>query len=1041
MDRTHQEEGSVFALPTPTDTPYRTPPRSRSPQSRRHGTASPDISSSPVPLPPTSNTSPKRSQEAMNSATDENISPLDPRRFTPSLHASLVSEILSLRRDVESKTKDIEYLETNLHTVRDENDSLHQTVASSSKETRSLKRQMQLLEGGTESALNELSKERDEALNDTADLRKRLELSQKKTRSQEEAVERIQMLWERERSSWESEKRGLETKVHIVEGRLKVVLSEMANSQTVNGQTVYQDVNQNESPKKMHLRKGSAASIRSMGLAGRRRDSEVSSGTQDCESHGYRLSMMAATNGHSTSLADELAFDEEEEDQIKKNAGEDQISADELPEERPLSFQARSMDQKARKILGIPQEDQFPIAPEDGQPRQSVDSTTWKNIISKLQALYKVQYVDAAVQYSPPASPRQCSSRTSLNTTEDGNEIISFSDALTHPQNDAVSNPMDTSEGPFTPFRPSGPMISTSCQTSAQLPSPPWTPLSPEHVTTKDLSVSPLSEPQMISTATQTNTVNITEISDENKTDASGFQSLPIPVIAIHPPASRPTTPTSSVVLPPQTKNASCQVNILSGAGYTSCSMQTEEIRVDARIAQLPQKVLPLWKQSQPSDTALFRKSPALQPASPLPNSSRRRLQQPGSIKPAASRRRILESTPETVISLPTPEVEEPVISTQDEGVAGTSEPKVSVGAAENQGNTHIAEPEANRFDEDDIFSRPTAKFTLRAGKLVSKDEPETDYQDIFDKIDAEANEGEPAATDNNNSNLTEIPGVMSRRGTRASSDATRPLERKPRTSRASSTKQFDIRKVALISSGTAAHQSSRDRSPSAPVNPPPFVIPTRHSSRKPPISLSEGAQSPTPAGRSPRKRDAKGRRPSIRKVKSTTNVPRPSAPGNLRRSPSPQSPRSGFDAPGEPGLPLPPLPYDNTAPAAGLDFATSSRPRDPVRRESSSRRASASTMLQQTSVVDAIAQTMVGEWMFKYIRRRKSFGVPDAKSQDWDHMRNGDELSASITNSGVRHKRWVWLAPYERAVMWSSKQPTSGSALMGKSGRKRTYH
>jgi hypothetical protein len=37
----------------------------------------------------------------------------------------------------------------------------------------------------------------------------------------------------------------------------------------------------------------------------------------------------------------------------------------------------------------------------------------------------------------------------------------------------------------------------------------------------------------------------------------------------------------------------------------------------------------------------------------------------------------------------------------------------------------------------------------------------------------------------------------------------------------------------------------------------------------------------------------------------------------------------------------------------------------------------------------------------------------------------------------GVRHKRWVWLAPYERAVMWSSKQPTSGSALMGKSGRK----
>jgi hypothetical protein len=83
--------------------------------------------------------------------------------------------------------------------------------------------------------------------------------------------------------------------------------------------------------------------------------------------------------------------------------------------------------------------------------------------------------------------------------------------------------------------------------------------------------------------------------------------------------------------------------------------------------------------------------------------------------------------------------------------------------------------------------------------------------------------------------------------------------------------------------------------------------------------------------------------------------------------------------------------------------------------------------------VVDAIAQTMVGEWMWKYIRRRRSFG---GDKDNWEG-RNAEEVSASITNSGVRHKRWVWLAPYERAVMWSSKQPTSGPALLGKSGRK----
>jgi hypothetical protein len=82
----------------------------------------------------------------------------------------------------------------------------------------------------------------------------------------------------------------------------------------------------------------------------------------------------------------------------------------------------------------------------------------------------------------------------------------------------------------------------------------------------------------------------------------------------------------------------------------------------------------------------------------------------------------------------------------------------------------------------------------------------------------------------------------------------------------------------------------------------------------------------------------------------------------------------------------------------------------------------------QATSVVDAIAQTMVGEWMFKYVRRRKSFGVPEPSGADGE---NGN---------GARHKRWVWLAPYERAVMWSSKQPTSGSALLGKSGRKRKF-
>ncbi|KAI5288097.1 hypothetical protein KEM54_005469, partial [Ascosphaera aggregata] len=85
-------------------------------------------------------------------------------------------------------------------------------------------------------------------------------------------------------------------------------------------------------------------------------------------------------------------------------------------------------------------------------------------------------------------------------------------------------------------------------------------------------------------------------------------------------------------------------------------------------------------------------------------------------------------------------------------------------------------------------------------------------------------------------------------------------------------------------------------------------------------------------------------------------------------------------------------------------------------------------TNCHRTSVVDAIAQTMVGEWMWKYVRRRRSFTVSENRD---NACRFGEE------GGGSRHKRWVWLAPYDRAVMWSSKQPSSGSALLGKSGRK----
>lgn len=85
--------------------------------------------------------------------------------------------------------------------------------------------------------------------------------------------------------------------------------------------------------------------------------------------------------------------------------------------------------------------------------------------------------------------------------------------------------------------------------------------------------------------------------------------------------------------------------------------------------------------------------------------------------------------------------------------------------------------------------------------------------------------------------------------------------------------------------------------------------------------------------------------------------------------------------------------------------------------------------MSEETNLVDAIAGTMVGEWMWKYIRKRKSFGV----QEDFPIAEDG-----TVNISGSRHKRWVWLSPYERTIMWDSKQPATNNALLGKKGRKR---
>lgn len=131
------------------------------------------------------------------------------------------------------------------------------------------------------------------------------------------------------------------------------------------------------------------------------------------------------------------------------------------------------------------------------------------------------------------------------------------------------------------------------------------------------------------------------------------------------------------------------------------------------------------------------------------------------------------------------------------------------------------------------------------------------------------------------------------------------------------------------------------------------------------------------------------------------------------------------FDSPAPTNFPIPELPTPlQRGPASDYQWS--------MKRPGTS--ASSLPPNDEHGLIDAIAGTMVGEWMWKYIRKRK-LGVGES-AEEFTQM--GENGVIDISGIGTRHKRWVWLSPYERTIMWDSKQPMTGSALLGKKGRKR---
>lgn len=1061
------------ALPTPTDTPYRTPSRSVS----RRCSPSPGPSSSPSTFLPNTDSYFRGQGEPKDVANDENISILDPRRFTPSLHASLVSEILYRRRDLESKTGLIENLESTLYAARNENNTLNETLTSNVNEIRSLKHQLQLLESGSLSAAEELAEERDEALASLADTRQRLEASKKKVRGLEEEAERTHALWDGDQRNWEGERRNLERKVHVAEARLKTVLAEIAAAQA-NDQSQGAESDGEEMTE--DLRSGSAL--------GRRAMSNISNGT--------RFSMLSGPNGYGggkmygLSLADELALDEEEgEDSQDSDLDGGRISPDALPEERSERRASSIMtreDQKARKVLGLPIEPTQESAATIVSEPSTTEKPPFPDSDEKTTVTDELQYIDTGVQFSPPASPEPDAVSNDRHEERIPSAIEQGANQCRKRTSISPVTPVDQS-GITSSTQMSACMVSSAAQTIGDLPSPPSTPRDSLSTISQGHDSCPVAV-EMSSSSTQTEETNAS--SELRVSNASTPLSPPVPTITIHPPLSAPSSPRNSVVLPPHTKSTACQASIASSVKLRSISVQTEEIRIDNRAIKLPAKLLPSAISSQPptpqpSDLeedpeSLILNSPKsatdagpnsqnhppVRPPPPQPRQSssdsegaysRKNDRGPLSwTEPSAIWRPVRSSSSKLEGAGPN-QSEEAYPGKNDNGPLDPARPEkirrpfrtsslfagFDTGSDEDAG--HCGETE---MSDDDFRNAAPIRKTLskvhNAWKLV----PQSPRPLFGDNEIREVDEEEGAKHGHKHTGRDNAHVPIAGRGL----SAERQLNAKSTdlvSKWSHNTKQPDMRKTALISNGTAAH-SQRSRSPSLPtsnsttttVAAPPFPVPTRSSSRRPPLSASDGAQSPTPysGGMNPGNQHREPSRPPtkkyiIRKVRSAAAIAHnENHERNNSQSTPPMSASSAApDSPQHPPMPMNAMNSTRYGHVAQL-YKHDQRPSTGTTDAGNN---TVDSSVQQTSVVDAIAQTMVGEWMWKYVRRRKSFGVAESPQADWEVGKSATDGSTNTTGTGIRHKRWVWVAPYERAVMWSSKQPTSGSALLGKSGRK----
>lgn len=1046
-------------LPSPADTPYNSVSRRTS----RYGTPVSEAPTSPAPFPP----EPNDTHES-NSNTD-NVSILDPRRFTPTLHASLVSEILSLRRELDSKHKFIEDLEVSFHTVRKENDTLTNQLSTSTREGRAVKGQLQQLETATLSALEEIASERDKLKDANADLKDKLDSANKKLRSQENDSTRVHDMWAQEKEAWAGEKRSLERRVHLSESRLKMLLEEIAiheeaqeDDSNSEGEDIPRDSGVGPESEAGSVR---SSPVRRTSTRIARHSRNLSNSSFRSFGRGYRMSLMSGTGSegqgriNGKSLADELVFDEEEEDLDELEIDSDDYPEHEMRALRALeSRQSMRQDDKAKRILGLsldselPNRDMLSNAPVT-EPTKPMFETTHTSVSVLPQALVfppprpqsmeipeeesepepepapeqKPQYVDTGVQPSPPSSPVRPETSESALTFKlyDGSSSGAEVEANQRRKRvSAVAGPSTgASQAPPVPRL----MTSTSSQTSDQPLSPPAT---PKIETSFDDTALPVpSRTSVASIATQTEPAG--RIEDVESAEGHQEQSqnvqpkrapppvpILIPSIAIHAPSSTPSSP-KEPILPPGTMSIATQTTIDLRSNMRTVGMQTEPIMVDSRFKKLPPHLQPSAISSKPGTPEPGQKGTITDFA----KASKTDANRPEKSTAVPSARQDLMA----LLEKATDKVENRYPGNNDNGpLTHTKESSISrpfrssslfAGFDGPPSDAEESDADSDKEQHQPQYSTPMlSSRNVKSGKVFKS--PPTPVPE----------EKEPSPS----------PARPSEDSLNAQAPARASMDKPARVGKLG--RQPSIRRSAMIQSGTTAHMRSRSRSPSIGsmdttsfLAKPPFPVPTRSSSRRVPLSKSEGSQSPTPrnsgayAGRRPYGiKQQPQRKDSLRKVRSAAVMPRSGRPRS-RSPPLPATPT----IPTSPSLP--PIPSDMSS---SYGYARGHRHQLSATTTQTAQTGSASvgsSAAYQASIVDAIAATMVGEWMWKYVRGKKAFGGGESPA---DIARAGEEAVATI--NGVRHKRWVWISPYERSVLWSNKQPTTGPALMGTKGRKR---